>query len=70
METSYLVQNSVLHNNKIMISIKLKVPDVKNMFKVTKKGSELRVNIEPLVCKPKNKFYIIKTHHQKWLNCQ
>ena len=32
-------------------------------------GLKLRIQIEPLVCKLKNKFYRIKTHRQKWLNC-
>ena len=32
---------------------------------------ELRIKIEPLVCKPKNKCCIIKkTHRQNWQNCR
>ena len=33
-------------------------------------GLKLRVQMEPLVCNPKNKCHRIKMHHQKWRNCR
>ena len=67
METSSLVRNSVLHNDKIMIYLIRSTHRKKGCYD-GKIGLKLCVQIEPLVCNPKNKFYRIKTHRQKWRN--